>query len=141
MVLGWRRPGRVGRCRIPIPDQHLLVGLFLSARSTRRKRVARARCWTTEAAPLWVGDPLPPPGRSLEGPSSAWVGTRPPFGRSVFSPQACVAGPVGRELGGDQGSGLVLWLLWVAKVYFCEFDWMGLYWMGLKQFVIGRNLF
>ena len=29
MVLGWRRPGRVGRCRIPIPDQRSLVGLFL----------------------------------------------------------------------------------------------------------------
>ena len=48
-----------------------------------------------------MGDPLPPPGRSLEGPSSAWVGTRPPFGRSVFSPHACVAGPAGRELGGS----------------------------------------
>jgi len=29
-VLGSRRLGRVGRCRIPIPDQHSLVGLFLS---------------------------------------------------------------------------------------------------------------
>jgi len=28
-VLGSRRPGRVGRCRIPIPDQRNLIGLFV----------------------------------------------------------------------------------------------------------------
>ena len=29
MVLGWRRPGRVGRCRIPKKKLSLMAGLFL----------------------------------------------------------------------------------------------------------------
>ena len=95
----------------------------------------------TEAAANVAGS-LPCHRRSRKGPSSQMDGLAPARKRSGGgSSLCCVAGPAGRELGGDQGSGLVLWLLWVAKVYFCEFDWMGLYWMGLKQFVIGRNLF
>ena len=31
MVLGWRRPGRVGRCRIPKKKLSLMAGLFLCA--------------------------------------------------------------------------------------------------------------
>ena len=35
-VLGSRRPGRVGRCRIPIPDQLSLVGLFIMQKMNAR---------------------------------------------------------------------------------------------------------
>ena len=76
MVLGWRRPGRVGRCRIPIPDQHLLVGLFhvlsdfgrsivserpagCSARFASRLRVANACGVVPTGHPLPSVNPAP----------------------------------------------------------------------------------
>ena len=45
MVLGWRRPGRVGRCRIPNGKDSTVVGSFLFAfleerRRTREKKKA-----------------------------------------------------------------------------------------------------
>ena len=51
MVLGWRRPGRVGHCRIPYEKSSALAGLFsYSIRKSPNFRTASVQCFFRTSA-------------------------------------------------------------------------------------------
>ena len=54
MVLGWRRPGRVGRCRIPQKALHLQGFFYLLTHLWRRLSVS----WRTPESPVSRFDPM-----------------------------------------------------------------------------------
>ena len=67
MVLGWRRPGRVGRCRIPKRKHPTKVGCFLFVPDKRllsRGVLVKYEC-------TWLGSPANARERALQSSTSA----------------------------------------------------------------------
>ena len=62
MVLGWRRPGRVGRCRIPLPRLCKQAGLFVYLSANRpQARAQKRKCLVT----IEMGQKSPAPFKRL----------------------------------------------------------------------------
>ena len=69
MVLGWRRPGRVGRCRIPQRKSlRRCLGLFLCG---SRQFLLPGRFQANVQHCTWLGSPM----RAASGGSSTWGNT------------------------------------------------------------------
>ena len=56
MVLGWRRPGRVGRCRIPNEKRLHSCGVFLHLQSNNRFIIQAASVKYMQC--IWLGESL-----------------------------------------------------------------------------------